>query len=75
MYVFYITTLYEPSHEKTNNLGFRPGPTQTSLSSHRKKAISLKLWIKAEEELCYPVGETGASWSVGQVGPRAISLN
>ena len=21
------------------------------------------------------VGETGASWSVGQVGPRAISLN
>ena len=26
---------YEPVHEKTNNLGFRPGPTQTRLNSHR----------------------------------------
>ena len=25
----------EPSHEKTNNLGFRQGPTQTDLYSHR----------------------------------------
>ena len=25
----------EPVHEKTNNLGFRPGPTQTGLYSHR----------------------------------------
>ena len=24
----------EPVHEKTNNLGFRPGPTQTRLYSH-----------------------------------------
>ena len=24
---------YEPVHEKTNNLGFRPGPTQTRLCS------------------------------------------
>ena len=23
----------------------------------------------------WQIGETGASWSVGQVGPRAISLN
>ena len=28
--------LYELSHEKTNNLGFRPGPTQIRLYSHRK---------------------------------------
>ena len=28
--------LFEPVHEKTNNLGFRPGPTQTSLYSHRR---------------------------------------
>ena len=27
----------EPVHEKTNNLSFRPGPTQTSLYSHRKE--------------------------------------
>ena len=26
-----ITEIYEPSHEKTNNLGFRSGPTHTSL--------------------------------------------
>ena len=28
---------FEPSREKTNNLGFRPGPTQTRLYSHRTK--------------------------------------
>ena len=27
----------EPVHEKTNNLGFRPGPTQTRLYSHRNR--------------------------------------
>ena len=31
------TIIFEPSHEKTNNLGFRPGQTQTSLYSHRSK--------------------------------------
>ena len=30
----------EPVREKTNNLGFRPGPTQTGLYSHRK-------WLEA----------------------------
>ena len=30
----------EPVHEKTNNLGFRPGPTQTSLYSHRRNPES-----------------------------------
>ena len=29
--------LYEPVHEKTNNLGFRPGLTQTRLHSHTIK--------------------------------------
>ena len=28
---------FEPVHEKTNNLGFRLGPTLTSLYSHRSK--------------------------------------
>ena len=27
----------EPVHEKTNNLGVRPGPTQTRLYSHRSR--------------------------------------
>ena len=30
----------EPSHEKTNNLDFRPDPTQTCLYSHRR-------WLEA----------------------------
>ena len=29
--------IIEPVHEKTNNLGFRPGPTQTGLYSHRSR--------------------------------------
>ena len=28
---------FEPVHEKTNNLAFRPGPTQTRLYSHRSR--------------------------------------
>ena len=28
---------YEPVHKKTNNLGFRPGLTQTRLHSHRSR--------------------------------------
>ena len=32
--------LFEPVHDKTNNLGFRPGPTQTGLYKHRR-------WLEA----------------------------
>ena len=35
MDVLYVN--YEPVHEKTNNFGFRPGPIQTGLYSHRKR--------------------------------------
>ena len=37
--------LYEPRSEKTGLRGFRPGPTQTGLYSHRKKARCLKFRI------------------------------
>ena len=30
-----LLSTIEPLHEKTNNLGFRPGPTQTGLYNHR----------------------------------------
>ena len=33
---FNIDFTFEPVHEKTNNLGFRPGPTRTGLYSHRR---------------------------------------
>ena len=32
-----VLFLFEPVHEKTNNLGFRPGLTQTRLYSHSIK--------------------------------------
>ena len=35
-----IILIIEPVHDKTNNLGFRPGPTQTSLYSHRRNPES-----------------------------------
>ena len=52
MALFVEANEYEPSHEKTNNLGFRPGPTQTG-----KQARSLKFWISEEEELSYLCSE------------------
>ena len=33
----YMNLIYEARHEKTNNLGFRPGATQTGLYSHRSR--------------------------------------
>ena len=35
--VHIIVTFNEHVREKTNNLGFRPGQTQTALYSHRSK--------------------------------------
>ena len=52
-----VTIIFEPTHEKTNKLGFRHGPTQTGMYSHRKKARSLKLWVKVEDEFNFPCGE------------------
>ena len=40
MQVFSSSQLFEPVHEKTNNLGFRPGLTQTGLYNHRR-------WLEA----------------------------
>ena len=35
-----VDNIYEPVRDKTNNLGIRPGPTQTDLYSHRR-------WLEA----------------------------
>ena len=48
---------FEPVREKTNNLGFRQGQTQTGPVQLQKKARSLKLCIKVEEELNYPLAK------------------
>ena len=41
-----IVILNEPVRDKTNNLGFRPGLTQTSLYSHRKELEALNFGFK-----------------------------
>ena len=46
--VCYTLQQLEPSHEKTNNLGFGPDPTQTGLYSHRRR---LEAWAEVEEIL------------------------
>ena len=44
--------VFEPLHEKANNLGFQPSPTQTGLYSHRS-------WLEAVKKkmmdctICY----------------------
>ena len=48
----------EPPRGKTNNLGFRPSPTQTSLYSHMQ-ARGLKLW-KKRRGCTIPVAKTKA---------------
>ena len=51
--------IFEPLHEKTNNLGFRSGLTQTSLYSHRNW-----LEIKKVEELYYPCSEIKGAYQL-----------
>ena len=38
--IFFLLHLFEPVRDKTNNLGFRPGLTQTGLYKHRR-------WLEA----------------------------
>ena len=49
-FVLLLISAILASHEKINNLGFRPGPTQTRLYSHRSR-------LEKEEELYYPCSE------------------
>ena len=38
--------ILEPVHEKTNNLGFQPGPTQTGLYVQAQKIVrGWKFWL------------------------------
>ena len=48
---------FELVREKTNNLGFRPGPTQTGLYSHRSRLETLNFGFKKKKELYYPCSE------------------
>ena len=52
------TNIIEPVHEKTNNLGFRPGPTQTRLYSHRKRVGASKFGFKKQTDSTIRVAKT-----------------
>ena len=55
--LFCAILIYEPVREKTNKLGFRPGPTQTGLFCHRKWLEAGNFGLKKVEELFYPFSE------------------
>ena len=50
----------EPVHEKTNNLGFRPGPTQTRLYSHRSRLEAWNFGFKKKRDCTIRVAKTKA---------------
>ena len=47
-------------------------PPVTNMSHFRDK---IHRFATAPSRTPYVIGETGASWSMGQVGPRAIAQN
>ena len=54
------SVVYEsvPSHEQTNNLGFRSDPTQTSMRSHISSLRSLKFRIRKHRNCTFYVAKT-----------------
>ena len=46
--------------KKTNNLGFRPGPTQTSLYSHRSRLETCTFGFKKKRNCTIRVAKTKA---------------
>ena len=50
----------EPSHEETNDLSLRPGPTQTDLYSHRSRLEAGKFRFEKERDCTIRVAKTKA---------------
>ena len=56
--------MYEPGREKTYLQGFRPGPTQTWVYSHRRQLKGLNFGLLKVEGFCFQC-KTGALISSG----------
>ena len=56
--------LNEPVHEKTNNLGFRPGLTQTSLYSHRSMLEASNFGFTKKKDTYYPCSENKGAYEL-----------
>ena len=54
----YNVNINEPPHEKTNNMGFRPGLTQTDLYSHRSRLAAQNFGCKKERDCTICVAKT-----------------
>ena len=52
--------MYEPLHDKTNNLGFVPGPTQTRLYSDRSRLEALNFRFKRKRACTICVAKSKA---------------
>ena len=50
--------IFEPWHEKNNNLGFRTGPSQTSMYGHRSRLIKKPEYADLERRGIIYVGKT-----------------
>ena len=55
-----LAVIYEPLREKTNNLGFPPGPTQTNLYSHRSRLEAGHFGFKPNRNCAIRVAKTKA---------------
>ena len=56
----YAELVYHSSHAKTNNLGLRPGLTQTSLCSHRRRLKACDFGFKKKMDCTICVAKTKA---------------
>ena len=55
-----VHIIFEPSHDKTNNLGFRPGLTQTGLYKHKRWLQAGNLRFRKEENCTIRVAKSKA---------------
>ena len=51
---------FEPVRDKTNNLGFRPGLTQTGLYKHRRRLEALNFGFQKKRDCTIRVAKTKA---------------
>ena len=51
---------FEPVREKTNNLGFRPGRTQTGLNSHRRWLVAANFGFRKKRKCTFRVAKIKA---------------
>ena len=66
--------LIEPVHEKTNNLGFRPGLSQTRLHSHRSRPEACNFGFMKKRDCTIRVVKTKTLIGFAVCGYREADL-